>query len=160
MILSISYKKPSHSRRAAIEATRISKLWYPRPKPREKVEDSPQLAERVFQLLTYGYAVGELEDWFRLKQYRNLRAGTNTAEANIIWDNIKTAYDSKCAYCGKRTAKLTKDHVVPISKGGKDNMGNIVPACFDCNRKKNAESLLDWPKFRRLQLHFLDFDRQ
>ena len=43
-----------------------------------------------------------------------------------------------CQYCGARKAiaKLTYDHVVPRSAGGKTTWTNIVTACETCNRKK------------------------
>lgn len=43
-----------------------------------------------------------------------------------------------CYYCqGKfKPADLTMDHIVPISRGGKNNKGNVVPACKECNSKK------------------------
>jgi 5-methylcytosine-specific restriction endonuclease McrA len=34
------------------------------------------------------------------------------------------------------------DHVVPLIRGGKSTRGNIVPACKECNSKK--QSLLPW----------------
>lgn len=44
-----------------------------------------------------------------------------------------------CAYCGDefRTADLTRDHVIPTSKGGKDIWTNVVASCERCNRKKD-----------------------
>jgi len=47
-----------------------------------------------------------------------------------------------CMYCGGqfRDADLTRDHVIPISKGGKDRWSNVVTACRHCNiRKGNRE---------------------
>jgi hypothetical protein len=43
-----------------------------------------------------------------------------------------------CAYCGKTPPEviLEIDHIDPISKGGKDNINNLITACFDCNRGK------------------------
>lgn len=43
-----------------------------------------------------------------------------------------------CAYCGQlHTAhSLTRDHIHPQSKGGKDNWMNVVTACKPCNSLK------------------------
>jgi 5-methylcytosine-specific restriction endonuclease McrA len=47
-----------------------------------------------------------------------------------------------CAYCGEvfSSKKLTRDHVLPTSKGGKDIWTNVVTACSPCNRKKDART--------------------
>jgi 5-methylcytosine-specific restriction endonuclease McrA len=43
-----------------------------------------------------------------------------------------------CQYCGMRFSpeQLTLDHVIPISRGGKDAWNNVVTACKPCNHKK------------------------
>ena len=41
-----------------------------------------------------------------------------------------------CQYCGRESAGLTVDHVVPRSRGGTSHWDNIVAACAPCNRKK------------------------
>lgn len=43
-----------------------------------------------------------------------------------------------CHYCGEKfsPAELTMDHVVPLIRGGRSNKGNLVPACKDCNSRK------------------------
>lgn len=43
-----------------------------------------------------------------------------------------------CHYCGERFffGQLTKDHVVPQSKGGRDIVENLVPSCGPCNSVK------------------------
>ncbi len=40
-----------------------------------------------------------------------------------------------CQYCGS-TKKLTLDHVIPRSKGGKHSWDNVVIACEPCNSRK------------------------
>lgn len=40
-----------------------------------------------------------------------------------------------CYYCGI-PGKMTVDHLTPISRGGTDDIGNIVPACLRCNCSK------------------------
>ncbi len=43
-----------------------------------------------------------------------------------------------CAYCGERFAapKLSRDHIMPASKGGSDQWTNVVTACRSCNSRK------------------------
>ena len=41
-----------------------------------------------------------------------------------------------CQYCGRESAGLTVDHVIPRSRGGSSHWDNIVAACAPCNRKK------------------------
>lgn len=54
----------------------------------------------------------------------------------IEWQLLKIAYENKCAFCGENK-KLTKDHVIPLSKGGSDFIENIQPLCKNCNSKKH-----------------------
>lgn len=41
----------------------------------------------------------------------------------------------QCQYCGSKQ-KLTLDHVIPRSKGGKHSWDNVVTACETCNGRK------------------------
>lgn len=47
-----------------------------------------------------------------------------------------------CLYCGERFARggLTRDHVVPLSRGGRDRWENVVSACVSCNARKGART--------------------
>lgn len=44
-----------------------------------------------------------------------------------------------CLYCGQQFSRptLTRDHVMPLSKGGLDVWENVVTACFTCNSRKS-----------------------
>jgi hypothetical protein len=48
-----------------------------------------------------------------------------------------------CLYCGDYlySCELTRDHVVPVSKGGSDTWDNVVTACRECNHRKADKSL-------------------
>ena len=48
-----------------------------------------------------------------------------------------------CLYCGKTfdECDLSRDHVVPISRGGKDKWTNVVTSCKRCNAHKGNLSL-------------------
>lgn len=49
----------------------------------------------------------------------------------------------QCAYCGTQ-AWLTKDHIVPKSRGGSSSPDNIVLVCQWCNEDKGALLLHEW----------------
>ena len=45
-----------------------------------------------------------------------------------------------CAYCGGhfRTDDLTREHIVPTSRGGQDTWMNCITACRTCNGRKGS----------------------
>ncbi len=47
-----------------------------------------------------------------------------------------------CLYCGKspKLSQLTRDHVKPISRGGKNHWLNVVTACKRCNTHKGSKT--------------------
>jgi 5-methylcytosine-specific restriction endonuclease McrA len=51
-----------------------------------------------------------------------------------------------CAYCGAVTRHLTRDHIVPMSRGGDDSWTNCCAACTSCNTRKGSHLLeeLGW----------------
>lgn len=51
-----------------------------------------------------------------------------------------------CWYCGKEMepSQLTKDHVFPRVKGGKDCLDNIIMVCKTCNSSKGKMDLFEW----------------
>lgn len=63
---------------------------------------------------------------------------THTAKE---WEELKLMYDNKCACCKKSGAKLTKDHIVPITSGGHNGIDNIQPLCKRCNVKKFTKTI-------------------
>ena len=45
------------------------------------------------------------------------------------------ALDPICCYCQKAKS-VTVDHVIPRSKGGSNDLSNLVGCCYPCNQKK------------------------
>ncbi len=69
----------------------------------------------------------------------------------IKFSKINVLYrdDFTCQYCGfkgehnttMKHKKMTIDHVVPVSKGGRTTFENCVAACGECNSKKANDML-------------------
>jgi hypothetical protein len=57
------------------------------------------------------------------------------------WADLLERFGNKCLRCGVPGAEfeLTKDHVIPVSKGGTDSIGNLQPLCRYCNSWKCNE---------------------
>ncbi|OGA51656.1 MAG: hypothetical protein A3F74_06370 [Betaproteobacteria bacterium RIFCSPLOWO2_12_FULL_62_58] len=45
-----------------------------------------------------------------------------------------------CAYCGRQLGEetLTRDHIHPVSRGGRDTWMNCVACCVRCNQRKGS----------------------
>lgn len=53
-----------------------------------------------------------------------------------------------CQYCGSKPPQsvLECDHINPKSKGGSNNIDNLITSCFDCNRGKSNNELTNIPR--------------
>ena len=69
---------------------------------------------------------------------RNVALGSHTEEQ---WQELCRLYGLRCLCCGKTDSLLTQDHIVPLSKGGSDNIDNIQPLCKPCNSRKSTKTI-------------------
>jgi 5-methylcytosine-specific restriction endonuclease McrA len=70
--------------------------------------------------------------------------GSHTAEQ---WEALCATYGHGCLCCGSKTKKLTRDHVIPISAGGSNEISNIQPLCLPCNLRKGRR-VIDYRQSR------------
>lgn len=69
---------------------------------------------------------------------------TNVYKPPILTNSTLFARDgATCAYCGNRYpfTLLTRDHIIPKSKGGKNTWTNCVTSCKPCNGYKDSKTL-------------------
>jgi 5-methylcytosine-specific restriction endonuclease McrA len=59
------------------------------------------------------------------------------------WHALMDAW-AGCAYCGGDGAALQKDTMLPISRGGRYTLTNVVPACGSCNASKGNIEVTTW----------------
>jgi 5-methylcytosine-specific restriction endonuclease McrA len=65
------------------------------------------------------------------------------------WVAIRDAWGC-CAYCGDATRPLQKDCVLPLSRGGRYTLTNVVPACGSCNASKSNDEVTSWLRRKKL----------
>lgn len=46
---------------------------------------------------------------------------------------------NKCRYCHTESGPFEVDHILPISRGGKNRLSNLAVSCRTCNRSKHAK---------------------
>ena len=56
------------------------------------------------------------------------------------WQSLCDIVGHRCLWCGK-TEPLTVDHIIPLSKGGRNHIENCQPLCRPCNSKKATKTM-------------------
>jgi 5-methylcytosine-specific restriction endonuclease McrA len=65
------------------------------------------------------------------------------------WEQIVNIFGGVCAYC-KKALRLGMDHFVPLSRGGRHVISNLVPCCRSCNCSKNNSDPFEWMESRSI----------
>lgn len=135
---------------------------------KEKIQDYQQKWHKVNKERTRVYnsnyhSMNREEIHKRQKHYRKLEQGKSAISrghrnrkarkqsihlVKYTDQQLKERYEqfsNCCSYCLKET-KLFRDHFIPVSKGGSDCLGNIVPACLTCNSSKHDSDPMTWYK--------------
>jgi hypothetical protein len=66
-----------------------------------------------------------------------VRVAKHRAKSKVadLYPKVVEFYGGLCAYCGVSPG-VEMDHVIPTSRGGTHEIGNLVPACKPCNSSK------------------------
>ena len=123
-----------------------------------------------FQMLHYAIKGGKRKYdrmcyMIRSKAFKSYKEGRWNIHDLMEYNVSKIQNNNYCWYCGKEMepSKLTKDHVFPRSKGGDNDMDNIIMVCKTCNSSKGSNDLFkwyaeirkEWPPFNVL-VHYLN----
>jgi len=75
---------------------------------------------------------------------RKRRAARHASSGSFTAEEFKALcelYGNRCLACGDTGATLEADHVVPLTRGGSDDIDNIQPLCGSCNKKKFVNTI-------------------
>ena len=86
----------------------------------------------------------------KVRARRAMKYHAEGSHTEAEWESLKAQYDYTCLRCSKHEPEitLTRDHVIPITKGGSDYIANIQPLCHSCNSAKNTQIIdyrTNWP---------------
>ncbi|PAY24250.1 endonuclease [Dietzia natronolimnaea] len=65
------------------------------------------------------------------------------------WAHLLRAW-AGCAYCRSPGPALQRDCVMPVSRGGRYTLENVVPACASCNASKHNSEVTGWLRRKKL----------
>ena len=122
------------------------KLWRQRNIEAERARDRA----RSRQGYREGNKLEDMREWRRRnpeKVRAFLRASFHKRRGQIgedsfsaaEWLALRNQYGNLCAYCG-RSGPLTVDHRLPLSRGGRNVIANVLPACKSCNSRKHTRT--------------------
>jgi 5-methylcytosine-specific restriction endonuclease McrA len=83
---------------------------------------------------------GRVADTRHSHRRRTLKTQTACTLTLKQWLRILEMQNNHCAHCGVEFTELvrpTKDHIIPLSKGGGLTFGNVQALCQSCNSKKH-----------------------
>lgn len=105
---------------------------------------SPEVCEKFRKAMTG--RIGALAGNWRggiTPLYRKLRVArlkqVGGSHTKAEWELLQAQYNWTCPCCKKQGIKLTRDHIIPVVKGGSDNIENIQPLCGSCNSRKQVK---------------------
>lgn len=113
------------------ESKKYQKLY--REEHREKANQYRKKYQREHKGITR-------RQWQKRRSLEKEIAATLTVSQ---WENIKSDFNNRCAYCGKESP-LEQEHFIPLTKGGEYTINNIIPACKSCNSGKKTKDFFKW----------------
>lgn len=121
---------------------------------RQEHGDQVRTRERESQRRRYAQDPRAALDYYKKWRLRNLerarnyvRVSSNKRRAAAAgqhftfqeWEALVVQHAGQCAYCGS-TERIEADHRIPLDRGGSNEIGNILPACPHCNRRKHRRT--------------------
>lgn len=81
-------------------------------------------------------------------QRKRARKGQNGVFA-ILPKEARRLKKGPCFYC-QQSGEMTLDHLIPLVRGGRTSIGNLVSACRSCNSSKRTKLKVEWEQWKKV----------
>lgn len=111
--------------------------------------------QRIADAVAWGRANREaraaITNQYKARRRKNEQEAVGSVGVSTTdWIKMVRRYRHCCAYCGAPD-EIHMEHVIPLSRGGRHAIGNVLPACAGCNLNKQADFVSEW-KLRKARV--------
>lgn len=100
-------------------------------------DTSGVISSALVELQSAGYNVRGMVDSF---DSSNRIVANSYIQRKGIREKVFKLHGDVCLRCGS-DEHITLDHVVPVSRGGKNTISNLQPLCRSCNSTKGTKTI-------------------
>lgn len=95
----------------------------------------PQIMEHALQKDEDGFLALRDLNWLLVQTVSAERQDLRHLMSRLI-----AHWGSACVYCGADSGSLHIEHIVPLARGGSDDLSNLTLACGACNSRKGKKT--------------------
>jgi len=95
------------------------------------------------------YAV-ENPDVIRNKRIKRRLRMMDNGIFQVTKRDLRRLLSRQCVFCGTKE-NITLDHVIPVARGGRHSVGNLMPLCLSCNTSKQDKTFMEFRMSKILQ---------
>lgn len=142
-LLESSRRRYEAKREAILEGLRLKKeerLAKARDYYRRRTQSDPKYLERLNEKARRWQRQNPIKNAASAHRWRTRIRGNGGSYTEAEWLALCERFGNVCLACLK-PAKLTVDHIVPVSKGGANSIDNIQPLCRPCNSRKRDRAI-------------------
>ena len=119
------------------------KEWYQKNKESKLLSNAEWHAKNPGKMNEYQKSYFKAHpEKFKLKSHRRRTLKLNGGVYSVTVKEIADMLKRPCFYCGEESKHI--DHIVPLSRGGRHSIGNLIQACASCNLSKNNKFVIEW----------------
>ena len=100
-----------------------------------KYAADPEFRAKVAAYKRLHYAANKEQYLCNVSKRKARKLGSGGSHSDEAWRQMLALFGGKCLCCGK-AERITKDHIIPVARGGTDDITNIQPLCIWCNKSK------------------------